>query len=156
MKIWREDDGGISPDRLAILEQAADLAARGEGLSGEGLELSLSFVSEEEIRQLNREYRNRDRVTDVLSFPMYENPEEIGAARSPEGVLLGDVVICTGMIAKQAVEYGHSEEREMVYLFVHSVLHLLGHDHEEEEERIRMRRAEDRVMDALGIGREQE
>lgn len=111
-------------------------------------EVSVSFVTPEEIRNLNRDYRNTDKVTDVLSFPL----EEV----LPDGtVLLGDVIINTERVAEQAEEYGHSEVRELSYLTVHSLLHLLGYDHEVEQEKEVMRRHEERIMDALGIYREE-
>lgn len=162
MKIWMEEETGVGPERLSQLEKAADLAAAGEGLDPQDLSLSLTLVSPEEIRELNREHRQVDQVTDVLSFPLYEGAEEIredikagiGAEIDGAGeILLGDVIICEEKIRAQAEEFGHTEEREMLYLFTHSVLHLLGHDHMEEEEKGRMREAEEGVMDALGVPR---
>ena len=81
----------------------------------------------EEIHQLNKMYRQVDRPTDVLSFPMIEDFNEIDWEDEEEEILLGDVVICLEQAQKQAEEYGHSQMREIVYLFVHSVLHLLGY-----------------------------
>ena len=115
------------------------------------MEISLSFVSKDEIHRLNRIYRNVDRHTDVLSFPMVEDFNEI--EEDDEEILLGDVVICREQAREQAKEYGHSEERELTYLFVHSVLHLLGYDHMEDEEKKEMRAREEEVMTQLGIGR---
>ena len=91
-----------------------------------------------------------DSPTDVLSFPMYDNPEEI-----QEGDLLGDVVICMDKVIAQAEEYGHSRERETVYLFTHSVLHLLGYDHMTEEDKKEMRSREEEVMAQLNLTREE-
>ena len=92
-------------------------------------EVSVSFVSNNEIRLLNKNYRNKDRVTDVLSFPLME---ENNVERNPETgyVLLGDIVISLETAVKQASNYGHSLEREIGFLTVHSMLHLLGYDHE--------------------------
>lgn len=109
------------------------------GLAVEGyttkVEISLSFVGEEEIRTLNREYRNRDDITDVLSFPLEED--------FPQGnELLGDIVLCVKRAEEQAREYGHSTERELIYLSIHSLFHLLGYDHMEEEEKKIMRQKE--------------
>lgn len=109
------------------------------GLAVEGcttqVEISLSFVDEEEIRTLNREYRNRDDITDVLSFPLEED--------FPQGnELLGDIVLCVKRAEEQAREYGHSTERELIYLSIHSLFHLLGYDHMEEEEKKIMRQKE--------------
>lgn len=105
--------------------------------------VSLSFVSETEIQALNRDFRKIDRVTDVLSFPMNE---KIG-----EYLLLGDIIICVDRAKEQAVEYGHSMERELVYLIVHSTLHLLGYDHMTDAEKNEMRKKEKQIMNSLGI-----
>ena len=91
-----------------------------------------------------------DKVTDVLSFPMYEDPEDIDDAAP---YLLGDVVICMDKVESQAQEFGHSRERETVYLFTHSMLHLLGYDHIEDEDRRVMRSAEEKVMEEMEIRR---
>jgi probable rRNA maturation factor len=109
-----------------------------------GFAVDVSFVEPEEIRALNRYYRDTDLVTDVLSFPM----EDVDA----RGVtILGDIVICLERATEQASEYGHSLTREVCYLAVHSVLHLCGMDHEEDGERSEMRMLEKRIMDELGI-----
>lgn len=90
-----------------------------------------------------------DHVTDVLSFPQYENAEEM---RKVKGVIcLGDVVICPEQALLQAEEFGHSGERELVYLFVHSVFHLLGYDHMEEESKSEMRAQEEKIMSQIGL-----
>lgn len=106
-------------------------------------EVSVSFVSDEEIHELNRDYRGVDRTTDVLSFPMDDEFTN----------MLGDIVININKVIEQAKEYGHSEKREISYLTVHSSLHLMGFDHEEEEDKKEMRAVEDRVMEKLEISR---
>lgn len=140
-------------EMMPILERAAGLCLKEEGIPDERIEISLSFVSLEEIHQLNNMYRQVDRPTDVLSFPMIEDFNEIDWEAEDEEILLGDVVICLDKARQQAKEYGHSEEREIVYLFVHSVLHLLGYDHMEDEDKAEMRRQEEIVMDALDLKR---
>ncbi len=127
------------------------------------VELSIEYlaVSEEEIRRLNREMRNIDRVTDVLSFPTLEGikGEKICADDFPYDIdeerrlLIGSIVICKKRAKEQAEEYGHSYERELHYLFVHGVLHCLGYDHITEEERAEMREREELVLGKLGITR---
>lgn len=112
---------------------------------GDDYEISISIVDEEEIKKLNNEYRGVDNVTDVLSFPLFEKYE------IPSEGMLGDIVICSKRVIEQAEEFGHSEEREFVYLTVHSLLHLLGYDHIEEDDRIEMRTKEKEIMKALGI-----
>lgn len=109
-----------------------------------GYYVSVSFVDNDEIRELNRTYRNVDSVTDVLSFPM----EEIDG-RGVE--LLGDVIICVDRATEQAQELGHSVEREITYLSVHSFLHLLGYDHEEDDDKSEMRALEKEIMAELKI-----
>jgi len=116
----------------------------------EAVEISLSFVNAEEIQRLNRDFRGVDAVTDVLSFPLDEEEGEL-YAEEDVAVPLGDIVICIDRVREQAETFKHSERREIAYLAVHSLLHLLGYDHMEEEERLEMRTMEKRVMRALGI-----
>lgn len=129
---------------------AAELCVKEEDLDPELIEISVTFVSTEEIHELNRVYRNNDSVTDVLSFPQYGSVEEINKNMF---VSLGDVVICPEQALLQADEFGHSAERELVYLFVHSVLHLLGYDHAEDEDKRKMRTQEEKIMSRLGLER---
>ena len=136
------------------MQNAAELALAEENIDADA-ELSVSFVDFDEIHSLNLQYRGVDRPTDVLSFPMFE-PGEIPEAEEleeGESVELGDVVICREQAKLQAEEFGHPYERELIYLFVHSVFHLLGYDHEEEEEKRVMREKEEKVMNLLGITR---
>lgn len=114
----------------------------------ENAEVSLSIVDKDTIHKLNKDYRNVDRETDVLSFPMDEE------AFDDEGnpiFLLGDIVICLDVARNQAAEFGHSLEREMMYLICHSTLHLLGYDHIEEDDKVKMRAKEKEVMKNLGV-----
>ncbi|MCM1579563.1 MAG: rRNA maturation RNase YbeY [Ruminococcus sp.] len=116
-------------------------------------EVSVSFVNNGEIRRLNRQFRGKDRSTDVLSFPLGENGvydinHETGA------MLLGDVVISMEKAVKQAKIYGHSPEREVGFLTVHSMLHLLGYDHESPLEAAKMREKEEQILGELGLSRE--
>ena len=123
-------------------------------------EAELSLADEEEIRTLNREYRGVDAVTDVLSFPALDACEGKVAYADydldPETgkLMLGDVVLCPQRAAEQAAEYGHSEARETAYLELHSLLHLVGFDHIEEEDRAKMRAAEETILHKLGLSRE--
>ena len=155
MKLYFDED--IRPDdqTAAVMEAAAVAALEGEGIDPSFASISVSFVDKKEIKSLNAQYRGVDKETDVLSFPAFE-PGAIPAEaelEEDEELALGDVVICEEVCRKQAEEYGHSEEREIIYLFVHSVLHLLGYDHETEEDRQDMRAREEEVMTLLGIGR---
>lgn len=118
-------------------------------------EVSVSFVDNKEIRNLNRIYRDKDKSTDVLSFPLGENGEYDVNAETGY-VMLGDVVISLETAVKQAEMFGHSLEREVGFLTVHSMLHLLGYDHETSslDERI-MREKEEAVLEKLGISRDE-
>lgn len=121
---------------------------------GRDAEVSVSFVTNKEIKNLNKIYRDKDKETDVLSFPLTseDGKEELNAETG--AVLLGDIVISLEMAVRQAGIYGHSLEREVGFLTVHSMLHLLGYDHETSpiEERM-MREKEEAVLDKLGISR---
>ena len=114
----------------------------------------MSFVTNEQIRQLNAEFRGKDMLTDVLSFPLGENGNydrnfETGALQ------LGDVVISVEKAVEQARLYGHTLQREIGFLTVHSILHLLGYDHESGGlEQVRMREKEESIMTSLGLERD--
>ncbi|MBQ6898429.1 MAG: rRNA maturation RNase YbeY [Clostridia bacterium] len=119
----------------------------------ESAEISVRFVDNEQIRELNNEYRDIDKATDVLSFPLgengvYDHNPSSGAA------LLGDIVISMQRAMEQAEEYGHSLDREVAFLTVHSMLHLLGYDHVNGGlEALRMREKEETVLTQLGLKR---
>lgn len=134
----------ITEENKKALENAIEVTLETERAAGD-FEVSVSFVTNEEIKELNRMYRNVDSETDVLSFPMDDEED-------PDGVImLGDIILSTEKIIEQAGEFGHSLEREMIYLTVHSMLHLLGYDHMEEEEKEEMRAMEKEVMKALKL-----
>jgi probable rRNA maturation factor len=116
-------------------------------------EVSLMFTDDETIHEMNREYRGIDRPTDVLSFALEEGEEE-EIYGGPEENLLGDIIISVETATRQAEEYGHSVEREMAFLALHGMLHLLGYDHMEEEGRQEMRAQEEAILASLGITRE--
>lgn len=133
--------------------EGAKLALEKEGLTPDEIEraeLSVTFLKDDKIKALNKEYRNKDKVTDVLSFPMYDDINDF----PEEGEIpLGDVVINKEQAEAQAEEYGHTVERELIYLFVHSVLHLLGYDHENKDDKKVMRKREEEIMEELGLER---
>ena len=110
-------------------------------------ELNIFYCDDETIRSYNREYRGVDRATDVLSFPMFD----FGTPELP--ALLGDIVLSVPRAQAQAEEYGHSFEREMCFLAAHAALHLIGYDHENEDERAQMETRQREVLSALGIER---
>ena len=117
-------------------------------------EISLTFVDNDEIHELNRQYRDKDSATDVLSFPLFENGEIEYDDESDEAVAIGDIVVSLERAAEQAHEFGHSLEREVGFLCVHSVLHLLGFDHEvSEEDEEYMNETCEEVLAELGLRR---
>lgn len=132
-----------------LIRRSCIAVLRNEGFEGPA-EISVTFVDNEEIRKLNAQYRDKDAETDVLSFPMgsdgeYDTNMDTGAK------ILGDVVISVEKAAEQADLYGHGLEREVGYLTVHSVLHLLGYDHMEPLDKVHMREKEENVMRQLGL-----
>ena len=150
MYIYFEEGQQVTEEILNTMEAAAKYCLELEGIDEERTEISVTFVEAEEIRELNRDYRDNDKVTDVLSFPQFDDLNDIPDFGE---ICLGDVVICRDRAAEQAEEFGHSFEREIIYLFTHSILHLLGYDHMVEEEKQEMRAREEEVMTHLGIGR---
>lgn len=150
MYIYFEEGQQVTEEILNTMEAAAKYCLELEGIDEERTEISVTFVEAEEIRELNRDYRENDKVTDVLSFPQFDDLNDIPDFGE---ICLGDVVICKDRAEEQAEEFGHSFEREIIYLFTHSILHLLGYDHMEEEEKKEMRAREEEVMTHLGIER---
>ena len=141
----RQDDIKITEEIKNLIEKSIAAVLKIEKLD-ENVEVSVSFVGDDEIRDLNREYRGVDKSTDVLSFPM--DDEFIIDNR-----ILGDVIINTRRVMEQAEELGHSNERELSYLTVHSILHLLGYDHMEDKDKKEMREREKLAMKELSIYR---
>lgn len=116
-------------------------------------EVSVVLADDSYIHELNLEYRGKDCPTDVLSFALDEG-EEPDIVDGPEESLLGDIIISLETAARQAEEYSHSLERELAFLTVHGMLHLLGYDHEEEVDRQEMRQQEEHILSLLGIKRD--
>ncbi len=127
-----------------LLERVVDATLASQGIRGP-VELSIVVTDDAEIQELNREYRGKDCPTDVLSFSQTEGP---GCFPVPAGAPrpLGDIVISYDRVRAQADEYGHSRRRELSYLTVHGLLHLLGFDHETESDREKMRREEEAAL----------
>lgn len=148
--------GGEAQARLERAVMAALELAGGPA----NAQVSLMLTDDAGIRELNRTYRGQDRSTDVLSFPMLDDPR--GALRGsayetdPETgeVMLGDIAISLETAARQAALYGHGFDREIGFLAVHGLLHLLGYGHEAQEDRLVMRAREEEIMAALGLGRD--
>ena len=150
MNIIFDEEIDVAEKLVRQMTEAAEICVGEEGLDPDFCEVSFSFADEEEIRRLNAAYRDKDAVTDVLSFPQYDDLRELD---NEEEICLGDVVICKDKAEEQAQEFGHAFEREIIYLFVHSVLHLLGYDHEAEADKKIMRQREEEIMQYMEIPR---
>ena len=160
--IYYEEEGSIclpfdpEPTARTVIEEALEY----EGCPYE-TEVNLLLTTDEEIHAMNREFRQIDAPTDVLSFPMleYEAPgdfsgfEDQEASFHPESgeLLLGDIVISKDKVLKQAEEYGHSPKREFAFLIAHSMLHLFGYDHMEEDECLVMEQKQREILERVGI-----
>ena len=146
------------PETEALLDRVISATLEAEGVALP-CEISVLLTDDAGIHQINREMREVDRPTDVLSFPMFdlspgEKPGEEHEDPDTGLVPLGDLCISLERAAAQAEEYGHSVERELSYLAVHSVLHLLGYDHMDEGPmKAQMRRREEHILEGLGIRR---
>lgn len=116
-------------------------------------EISLILSDNRQIKELNRDFRNEDRATDVLSFPLEEDLSPWYEKDFEDKLLLGDIVISLEKALSQAEEYGHAPEREIVFLFLHGLLHLLGYDHENPEDEEDMRNEQRAVLEEIGIKR---
>lgn len=127
-----------------------------EKLENSKLTIQITLTDPKNIRKLNKQYRNIDKETDVLSFPMFEK-EDIDLKVENQDFLhediLGDMVISIQRVKEQAEEYGHSFKRELSYMVVHSFYHLMGYDHMEENDKVQMRKKEDVILNRLGITR---
>ncbi|GAA0362602.1 rRNA maturation RNase YbeY [Bacillus horti] len=131
---------------VALIDTAARLEDVQDG------EVSISFVNDQEIQEINKTYRMKDQPTDVLSFPMYEaDEEEIEVTDLDEPLLLGDIVISIPRAKDQAEEYGHSFERELGFLTIHGFLHLLGYDHGTEQEEKEMFDRQEEILKQHGL-----
>ena len=165
MTVYFEDEAGISfgfdPE-----EKVEEVIAfvRDHVECPYDIEVSVTLVDTDTIRQVNSQFRQIEKVTDVLSFPMmeYDSPRDFGGqafqnslSLSPDTqeMILGDILLCSEVVKTQAEEYGHSELREFCFLVVHSMLHLFGYDHIQEEDRREMEEEQRNIMERLGINR---
>jgi len=146
----------LTPAARALVRRAVNAALAYEEFEYPA-EVSVTFVDNEAIRELNRDYRGKDAPTDVLSFPLCEEEDDFVLPPSEEDedaeelVALGDIVISVERARAQAEEYGHSFERELAFLAVHSTLHLLGYDHERSaEEDAEQRRRQEEILASIG------
>lgn len=166
--IYIEDEQGLikaDNDLEILIEKLVEYTLKEEGVSKE-VELSILFVDNERIREINKEERGKDIETDVLSFPMLHYPQgkvfkevylnyDFPAEDLYEDkLILGDIVLSLEKAEEQRGEFNHSFQREVCYLIIHSVLHLLGYDHMEEDDKILMRKREEEILQKFNIIRE--
>jgi probable rRNA maturation factor len=133
-------------DAEKLIRRAVECALKKNGAAGE---VCVLITDAEEIQRLNASYRHIDRVTDVLTFPAWEGD----AILCPPDGYLGDIAICFERAQEQAVEYGHSLERELAFLSVHGALHLLGYDHMQPDDERKMLAQQDEILNELGYRR---
>ena len=160
--VFNDEQDRLTPEMCKFMQQAAEEAFRTEfagEVDAESLdnepEIGVTVVDDNTILELNREYREKDSVTDVLSFPQFEGHDDLLADLLDDetSTLVGDVVICWEQAVRQSEEYDTGLTREMLYLFVHSLMHLFGYDHMEEDEKAVMRAREEEVLSAIGVSR---
>ena len=161
----RQEKIEVDEKLVDLLKNVIEFALKEEEVDVE-CEVSLLFVDNDEMREINNETRGIDRATDVLSFPMldyenkkvfkemYKNYEFSQSDCDGEELVLGDVVLSLERALEQSKEFNHSFEREASYLVVHSILHLLGYDHMEEDDKVIMRKREEEILNKLNITRE--
>jgi probable rRNA maturation factor len=150
---FNDETNELTEQELNTIENLLHFAAKKESIE-DGSELSVTFVTNDRIQEINREYRDKDKATDVISFAM----EELGEGEIPlSGVdmprILGDIIISLAKAEEQAEDYGHSFIRELGFLSVHGFLHLLGYDHEIEEDEQKMFGRQKDILDEFGLKR---
>ena len=139
-----------------IIDKVIQKCFEVENLLKSNLYVSVTLTNGENIKKINNQYRNIDKETDVLSFPMFEKQEidkKIKKQDFENYDILGDMIISIPKVREQAEEYGHSFEREFAYMIVHSFYHLMGYDHIEEEDKLVMREKEENILNQLEIKR---
>lgn len=141
-----------------LIKTVIETCMKEEKLNNLNYYISITLTNPDEIRKINKEYRNIDKETDVLSFPMFEK-EEVNLIRQEQEKskveeVLGDIVISIQKVKEQAIEYGHSFERELSYMVVHGFYHIIGYDHIEEKDKIIMRPKEEHILNLLNQKRD--
>ena len=147
-----QDKIDVTQELKALIIKAVNTALSVEKVS-ENVEISIALVDDNYIQELNYQYRHLDMPTDVLSFAMRETVDEEDNLNFYKEELLGDIVISLQRAKMQAAEYGHSFEREVGFLVVHGILHLLGYDHELDEEKTVMRQKEEEILKTMDLTR---
>ncbi|WP_216830051.1 rRNA maturation RNase YbeY [Alkalihalobacterium elongatum] len=148
-----DETTSITEDQFQLTKEVISKAAEMEGLTGP-IEISITFVDDERIKEINRDYRGKDTPTDVISFALNEAGEEEVQIIDPEGPnVLGDIIISIPRTIEQAQSYEHSFERELGFLLVHGFLHLLGYNHLTDEEEKTMFSRQEEILNAYGLKR---
>ena len=135
-----------------------EAVANEENLDFEEISVSISSASKEDIRKINKEYRDIDKITDVLSFPIFTKDELQDIISKEEDkkikhIELGDIILCLDVVEEQAIEYGTGFLREILYMITHGMCHLVGYDHIESEEKKEMRTKEEIILQRIGVER---
>lgn len=150
---FMDETESLNQQEIDFVQKILEHSAKEEGLGKS--EVSVTFVTNEMIRDINREYRGKDQPTDVISFAMEELGEgETAIIGSPEPRMLGDIIISLDRTKEQAADFGHSFERELGFLAVHGFLHLLGYDHMTKEDEKKMFSRQEEILVSLGITRD--
>lgn len=139
-----------------IVKKVLSQCFKEEGLENAKLSITITLTTPQNIQEINKVYREIDKATDVLSFPMFEKDELAQKIQKKDFTyedILGDIIISIEQVEKQAIEYGHSFERELSYMLVHGFYHLMGYDHIQEADKIKMRPKEEKILADLKISR---
>lgn len=148
-----DETGEVQEAHIELVEKLLQHAAQLEGIEPDS-EVSVTFVDNEAIHEINKKYRDKDQPTDVISFAMEELGEgEVAIIAEGMPRILGDIIISTDRTREQAEEYGHTFERELGFLAVHGFLHLLGYDHMNDEDEKKMFGRQDEILGSFGLGR---
>lgn len=144
---------------LESIEKVVDLVVDDQNIHADKIYVSIQSASKEEIRKINNEFRNIDKSTDVLSFPIFSSDELIEMKTQIKGdkklreIELGDIILCLDVVKEHSIEYNTGIVREVLYMIVHGMCHLLGYDHEIENEKVKMRELEEKILNLIGVNK---
>lgn len=148
--------GSSKIDILSYVTKIAEYILKNEGVDVNKIYISIESATKDEIKNLNAKYRNIDKVTDVLSFPIFEKNEleeisKLDNKKKIKEIELGDIVLCLDVIKQQSIEYETGMLREVLYMITHGICHLVGYDHIEESDKVKMRDLEERALNSVNI-----
>jgi probable rRNA maturation factor len=150
---FQDNTNSVPKNHFELIEGLLKLTAQREGIS-ENAEVSITFVNNDEIQEINRDYRKLDKPTDVISFALEETAvDEVQIKGDDIPVILGDIIISVEKAKEQAEEYNHTFERELGFLAVHGLLHLLGYDHMTKEDEKEMFQKQEEILGEYNLGR---